>query len=63
MAKVTWNDIYKDFRRRHPNLAKQVCGWRPYGYAQVWIRLKNGSELVHDYDLHIANYIKFVKED
>lgn len=63
MAKVTWYEIYKDFRRRHPNLAKQVCDWQPYSYAQVKVTLKNGSELVHDYDLHIANYIKFIKED
>lgn len=63
MAKVTWNDIYKDFRRRHPNLAKQVCDWRPYDYGKVLIILKSRSELVHDYDSHTANYIKFVKEE
>ena len=52
-----------DFRRRHPTLAKNICYWAPYGYAQVLIRLKNGDELVHDYDEHIAKFIKHGKED
>lgn len=63
MAKVTWHDIYMDFRRRHPTLAKSICYWAPYGYAQVLIRLKNGDELVHDHDEHIAKFIKHGKED
>lgn len=39
-----------DFKQRHPNLAKQVCYWRPHSYATIQINLKDGMMLLYNYD-------------
>lgn len=48
--KITWTKILDDFKQRHPNLAKQVCYWRPYNYATIQINLKDGMMLLYNYD-------------
>ena len=33
--KVTYEDVYQEFRRRHPNLSKRIRAYSPYGYATI----------------------------
>lgn len=54
--KITWDKIYKDFRRRHPNLSKDVINWRPYDYATILMQCKDGSKILYDYDTKKASF-------
>lgn len=54
--KITWDKIHKDFARRHPNLRKELVGWRPYDYATILITCKDGSKILYDYDLKRASF-------
>jgi hypothetical protein len=55
--KVSWDDIFKDFKRRHPNLKKMVMRWEPFGFATVRIFLKDSAQLVYNYDTKQAKFI------
>ena len=55
--KITWNMIYADFKRRHPNLRKEVTYWRPKAYSTIELWLKDGSRMIYDYDCHEAKFI------
>lgn len=46
--KVTFDDIYRDFRRRHPNLKKHVVGYQPIGYMTIKLYLDDGSNMKYD---------------
>jgi hypothetical protein len=48
--KITWEIIYKDFRRRHPTLKKEVTYWRPHDYATIMLYLKDGTKMLYNYD-------------
>ena len=54
--KITWEVIYKDFRRRHPHLKKDVTYWRPHGYATIMLYLKDGRKMLYDYDSSRATF-------
>ena len=56
--KITWDVIYRDFRRRYPNLSKEVIHWQPHSYATIEIELKDDSKLLFNYD---AGIVKFAK--
>lgn len=47
--KLTFTDIYNDFRMRLPNLSKGVNYWKPNGYLSIRIAFKDGSQMVYDY--------------
>lgn len=47
--KVTFTDIYKDFKARLPNLSKEVVYWKPSGYLSIQVVFKDGSQMVYDY--------------
>lgn len=57
-GKITFDDIYSDFRRRHPNLRKEVIHWKPYDYLKIKVYLFDGMILVHDYWTHVATVCK-----
>lgn len=48
--KITWNEIYKDFRSRHPTSKNLVMDWRPYDILTIKIKLSNGLTLAYNYD-------------
>lgn len=54
--KITWEVIYKDFRRRHPTLKKEVLHWRPHSYSTIILYLKDGSRMLYDYDFSRATF-------
>lgn len=55
--KATWDNIYKDFRRRHPNLRKDVIHHEPYSYATIKLVLKDGKKMIYNYDTKMAKFI------
>lgn len=46
---MPWSELIKDFKRRHPRLAKQVTYWRPLDYMRILIYLDDGMMLEYDY--------------
>ena len=47
--KVTFMDIYKDFKERFPNLSKKVSYWKPSGYLSICIFFTDESQMTYDY--------------
>ena len=60
--KITWDVIYRDFRRHFPNLKKMVIDWRPYDYAMIVVTLKDKRHLTYDYDMKTVKFIELRKE-
>ena len=54
--KVTWENIWQDFKRRHPRLCKEVVDWRPYDYLKIKLWMKDGRKIIYDYNCHIAKF-------
>lgn len=54
IPKVTFDAIYKDFRRRHPNLAKEVIHWKPRDVLKITIYMSDGMIIIYDYYEHRA---------
>lgn len=48
--KVTWDDIYKDFRSRHPRYAKKCLGFKPHDYATILLMFPNRERATYNYD-------------
>lgn len=48
-GKITWTDIYKEFRSKYPTLRKRVIGWQPYGYLTIILTCKDGIKIAYDY--------------
>ena len=55
--KITWLKIYNDFRKRHPNMRKEVIHWCPKDYLTIELWLKDGSRLNYYYWDHKATFI------
>lgn len=49
-TKLKWEDIYKDFRRRYPSTRDKILNWRPYGFATIEVKLKDGTVFHYNYD-------------
>lgn len=48
MSKITWNDIYEEFRKKFPKLSKAAVRHVPYGYMSILIYFSDGSKMVYD---------------
>lgn len=46
--KITWADIYKDFKMRLPTLSKLAVDYRPHDYMTIAVYLKDGTKLMYD---------------
>lgn len=60
--KVTWDDVYKNFRLRHPNLRNDVVGFRPYEYSTILVYLSDGRKMTYNYDTKISKFVSIVEE-
>lgn len=56
-GKVTWGDIYKDFKFRHPNLSKDAVGYGPHGYATIVVWFEGGKKMLYNYDSKKAVFV------
>ena len=61
--KVRWEEIYKDFRAKHPRLAKSAIHWQPYAYATVVITFKGGSKGLYNHDEQKMVWLEFNKDN
>lgn len=46
--KITWTDIYKDFKSRLPALSSQAVNYYPHDFMTITVSLKDGSKLLYD---------------
>ncbi len=56
--KLTWERIYKNFRKHFPTLAKRVTYWHPHDYATIEIYLDDGSKILYNFDFDKVTFIK-----
>lgn len=56
--KLPYEEIIKDFKKRHPRLGKSILGWQPHGYATVRIWVDNDTVLDYNYDEHVAKIVR-----
>lgn len=52
--KLTFNDIFEDFRKRYPRLSKSVTHWVAYDVGRIKIFTIDDLVLTYDYDIHQA---------
>ena len=57
MNKVTWNKIFTDFKKRHPNLSRMALDYRSYDYATIMVYLRDGLKLTYNYDSKRARFL------
>ncbi len=48
MNKITWNDIYDEFRKKFPKRSKAAVRYAPYGYMSIMVYFSDGSKMVYD---------------
>ena len=48
--KITWEQIYKDFKSRYRNLMKEVLDYRPHDYLTIKLYLKSGRRMTYNYE-------------
>ena len=47
--KITWADVYEDFRARFPRLKEHVIDYRPYDYLTIKLWFKGCSAMLYNY--------------
>ena len=48
--KLTWDNIYKDFRRTYPFIAKEVSGFEPHSFATILLFFAGKKRMLYNYD-------------
>lgn len=56
-GKITWNQIFKDFKRRHPNLAKSAVNYRPSGFLKILVYFTDGSKVSYDFENAVGHFV------
>lgn len=46
--KITWADLYKDFKMRLPTLSRMAVSYRPYDHMTIAVYLKDGTKVLYD---------------
>lgn len=46
--KVTWKDIFNNFKSVYPRLSKEAQDYRPYNYMSIVVYLADGTKVVYD---------------
>lgn len=46
--KLTFKQLYKNFRKRSPTMKKHLLGFQPYGYMSIVMWVDSGELLVYD---------------
>ena len=46
--KVTWKDIFNNFKSVYPRLSKAAQDYRPYNYMSIVVYLADGTKVVYD---------------
>lgn len=48
--KLTWENIYKDFRTTYPSIAKEVLGFEPHSFATILLFFRENKRMLYNYD-------------
>lgn len=56
--KLTWTDVYNDFKKRHPKLSKKVLRFEPYDFATILLIFPDRVRMSYNYDTKIVTKIK-----
>lgn len=48
--KLTWEDVYKDYKKHFPKTSRQAMGFEPYDYATILIFLPDRVRATYNYD-------------
>lgn len=56
--KLTFKEIYKNFKLVYPNLHKTVAHWRPYNYATIFVVFEDGRKATYNYDEGRLRFLK-----
>lgn len=46
--KVTWKDIFNNFKSVYPRLSKEAQNYRPYNYMSIVVYLEDGTKVIYD---------------
>lgn len=46
--KITWADIYEDFKARLPTLSRLSVDYCPYDFMTIAVSLKDGTRILYD---------------
>ena len=57
--KVTWKDIYKDFKNTYSKLGKEALEYRPHDFLTIKICFKDGRIGLYNF---MTKELKFTKE-
>lgn len=49
-GKVTWSDVYNDFKQRYPSMARVAPDFHPYNYATIKLYFVDGRRMLYNYD-------------
>lgn len=55
--KVTWEDVYKDFRRRFPRLRREAVHWHPHDVGTILLYFGKGVKATYEYDRHELKFL------
>lgn len=55
--KVTWSDIFDDFKIRHPNLKSKAIHYQPHDYLTIVIWFSDGMKMEYDYFTHTGKFV------
>lgn len=56
--KITWADIYKEFRKKFPNHAKKAIHYESNDFMKIVIFMSDGTKMTYDY---LNKQLKFSK--
>lgn len=59
MAKVTWEMIYEDFKKKYPQFSQHSYHFEPYDFAKIKVYLEDGIKFVYDYDAGTGWMVKY----
>lgn len=55
--KIPWKMILKDFKDRHPHLAKRIVYWCPHSFLTILLHIEGGEVMTYDYMKHKATIL------
>ena len=55
--KVTWKDIFDNFKTLYPTLARRIADYRPHDYMSIIVWLDDGTAVIYDDTAKRAKWI------
>ena len=55
--KITWSDIYSDFKQRYPRMSKSAIHYQPSDYLKILVTFQDGMKMLYDYNRSSGKYV------